>query len=124
MKKTILLIVMITIIALFTSCKKDNIDPPTIQKPQSMNELVASPTFDWKTTKDYHFSIKGINDGVLKIISDNGVVYHRGNMKANTVYSINISLPSYEKSVRLVYWGNEINCVLTQTIINYTFTTK
>lgn len=106
------------------SCKKDDIQPPAKQKPQTMDELVASQNFNWKTTKVYYFNLSGGNDGIVKILSADGNVYHKGFMRANTNYSIKVTLPSYEKSVRLVYWGNDINCLLSQTSISYSFTIK
>lgn len=124
MKTKILFISLILITLIFTSCRKDDIAPPTKNKPQNLNELQANSNFDWKTTKDYQFTLKGNNSGVVKIISESNDVYYIGFINANSATTIDITLPSFEKSVRLVYWGNDIKCQLNQKNINYTFISK
>ncbi len=124
MKNLKIISVLVISVVILSSCRKDDILPPANQKPQTMNELVASPSFDWKTTRDYQFTINGFNNGLVKIVSASGVVYHQGFMKANTAYNVKLSLPTYEKSVRLLFWGKDVNCLLSQPAINYTFTNK
>lgn len=121
MKTKFLLFGLMFIVFLATSCKKDDIEPAVIQKPQTMNELVASPTFNWKTTKDYQFTITGKHDAVVKVLSSNGVVYYKGFIKANIAYNFSLTLPSYENAVRINYFGKTIECNLSQTKINQTF---
>jgi hypothetical protein len=124
MKTKILFIGILFITLIATSCKKDDIEPPTVQKPQNMNELVASQSFDWKTTKDFQFTINGNIDAVVKIVSANGVVYHKGFLKTNSPYKVNLSLPTYEKTVRIIYFGKDIECSLNQLVINQNFNIK
>lgn len=103
------------------SCKKDDVQPPAKQKPQTMDELVASPNFNWKTTKEYQFVLKGNYNSIVKITAQSGTLYHKAILKANTVYAIKVTLPSYEKKVRLQYLGNDVEVNLTQATINYNF---
>jgi len=120
------LIVMIIGVVILSSCRKEVVQPsvPVANKPQSMSELVASPTFDWKTTKDYHFTLSGSYNEVITVKSASGVVFHKGFMKSNDTYKLNITIPSSEKTVHLIYHGKDVVCNLNQSIINYSFNSK
>ena len=123
-KKFNLAILLVTAIA-FSSCLNNTLDelsPSTGVK--TINELTATSTFDWKTTQDYQFTLNDTCNAVLKITSANGVIYHKGFIKANIPYKINLTLPSYQKSVHLINNGQDIECSLTQPAINYSFNTK
>lgn len=120
MKRNLLLLITLVVVFL-SSCKKDEIQPPIKPKPQTMDELVASPNFNWKTTKEYQFVLKGNFNSVVKIVASSGSLYHKALLKANTVYTTKVTLPSYEKKIRLQYQGNEVELNLTQSTINYNF---
>lgn len=106
---------------MFFACSKEEIEVPGIQKPQKLSELNVSSNFDWKTTKDYKFNLKGNNNGVVKVLSESGTIYYKGFMAANTTNTIYITLPSYEKSVRLLFWDKDVTCKLTSSNISYNF---
>jgi beta-glucanase (GH16 family) len=120
MKRKLFLLVM-SVVFVLASCKKDEIQPPVKPKPQSMDELTASPTFDWKTTKEYQLILKGNANAVVKVLSPNGNLYHKALLKANMVYSSKVTLPSYEKKVKLQYADKSVEINLTQNTINYNF---
>jgi len=123
-KKFNLALLLIVALA-FSSCLNNTLDelsPSTGVK--TINDLVATSTFNWKTTQDYQFTINDTCNAVLKITSANGVIYHKGFMKANTPYKINLTLPSYVKSVHLINNEHDIECPLTQRSLNYSFNTK
>jgi len=121
----IILVVMIGVVIL-SSCRKEIVQPTATvaTKPQNMSELVASPTFDWKTTKDYQITLSGNYNEVVTVKSTSGVVFHKGFMKTATAYKVNITIPASEKTVHLIYHGQDVACPLNQTIINYSFNTK
>ncbi len=123
MKKINVLTILIIGLVFLSSCKKEVVQPTATvaSKPQNMRELVASPTFDWKTTKDYHLTLTGNFNEVVTIKSKSGVVFHKGFMKSNISYVLNITIPASQKSVHLIYHGQDIECTLNQTIINYSF---
>ena len=126
MKTNKLFLILIIGLVIFSSCKKEQVQPPTVDssKPKNMNELVANTAFDWKTTKDYQISINGNYNEVVTIKSANGVVFHKGFLKAGNTYKVNISLPAGEKNIHLIYHGADVECKLIQASINYTFNTK
>ncbi len=123
MKNLSFLVALMIGVFIFSSCKKDEIQAPIVdtKKPQNMSELIASPTFDWKTTKKYQISISGNFNDVITVKSKTGVIYHKGFMKTGTSYKLNITLPATETSVQLIYHGQNIECALNQASINYTF---
>ncbi|MEI6823432.1 MAG: hypothetical protein WCL51_15990 [Bacteroidota bacterium] len=121
----VILVVMIGVVIL-SSCRKEVVQPTATvaTKPQNMNELVASPTFDWKTTKDYQITLSGNYNEVVTVKSASGVVFHKGFMKTATSYKISLTIPASEKTVHLFYHGQDIACPLNQAVINYSFNTK
>jgi len=123
MKKINVLTILIIGIVILSSCRKEVIQPTNnvANKPQNMSELVASPSFDWKTTKDYQLTLTGNFNEVVTIKSKSGVVFHKGFMKSGTSYKLNITIPASEKTVHLLYHGQDIECTLNQTTINYSF---
>ena len=126
MNRLNLFLALIIGIVIFSSCSKEQIQAPNVdsKKPQSMSELVASPTFDWKTTKDYHFAFSGQYNEVITVISTNGVIFHKGFVKANVAYKLNLTLPASVKSLHLIYHGQDFEQTLDQLVINHSFNTK
>lgn len=120
MKKLLILLSISTLI--FWSCTKDvDFDfAPTEKK--SFSEIDVKPNFDWKTTIDYKFNVKGYANSIMKITSDNGQkIYHSIMLKQDANIGFNISLPAYEKTVRLKYMGQDIKIDLIGRNINYSF---
>ena len=113
-------------VVILSSCRKEVVQPTATdtKKPQNMSELVASSTFDWKTTKDYQITLSGNYNEVVTVKSTSGVVFHKGFMKTATAYKVNITIPTSEKTVHLLYHGQDVACPLSQTIINYSFNSK
>ncbi len=126
MNKLKTLVVMIIGVVILSSCRKEVVQPTATvaTKPQNMNELVASPTFDWKTTKDYQLTLTGNYNEVVTIKSVSGVIFHKGFMKTGTSYKVSLTIPASEKSIHLIYHGKDIVYNLIQTVINYSFNTK
>ncbi|MEI6821543.1 MAG: hypothetical protein WCL51_06385 [Bacteroidota bacterium] len=120
------LVVMIIGVVILSSCRKEVVQPSVTvaTKPQNMNELVASPTFDWKTTKDYQITLTGNYNEVITVKSASGVVFHKGFMKFATAYKVSLTIPASEKTVHLIYHNKDVVCNLNQAIINYSFNTK
>jgi len=104
------------------SCNKDVDFEKVTPEKKSFSEIEVQPNFDWKTTIEYEFSIKGYANNILKITSENGQkVYQSTMLKKDTNVLINISLPAYEKTVRLKYMGQDVIVDLNNKNINYTF---
>jgi len=106
-------------LAAMSSCQKDVLPNPN---PQTMDDLKITPAFDWKTTLDYDFTLKGTSTHVVQILSADGtVVYKKGLIMANVPYVVHLTLPSYVKDVSLRYFGQSVNMQLSSKSISYTF---
>lgn len=119
MKKIILLTVL-GLAVLFSSCRKD-FNEPEPKKPQTMEELTVPADFDWKTMTDFQMTVKGPANGIISVASPTGSIYQKAYLTSNQVYTMKITVPTYEKSVRLLYLGQDISLELTGNSMEYTF---
>jgi hypothetical protein len=119
MKSIKILLVLLVALAAMSSCQKEAIPNPD---PQTMDDLIITPAFDWKTTADYDFTLKGTSTHVVQILSADGtVVYKKGLMMANVPYVVHLTLPSYVKDVSLRFFGQSVNVQLASKSISYNF---
>ncbi len=118
--KKLLLLSIISLGLVFASCRKDfETDPVTA--PATMEDLKVPSDFNWKTTKDVNVTLKGGFNGLAEVVASNGVVYHRAFLRENVAYSVKLSVPTYEKSIRLRYMGQEVTVELDGSGINHSF---
>ena len=116
MKKSILKISLMLLsigMVTFTSCKKDaenNVINQDASGITTMDKLVVSPDFNFKTTNDVSFTIKaednqggpltGVRVDILSDFVDNGGTYiTSGMVNANGVLQFSRALPSYMNEV-------------------------
>ncbi len=118
MKKIILLSVL-GLAVLFSSCRKDMDNKPTT--PPTMEELEIPADFDWKTIKDFQLTLTGYANSIVEVSSPEGVVYQKVFLTRNEPYTMKLTVPTYEQSVRLKYMGQNIELQLSTTNIEYTF---
>lgn len=121
-KKIMKKIIFVFIIGIFvlTSCQKEFTKDLNINKDKTMNEMVVSENFDWKTTKDYIVDIDVNKDGIFYLQSDEGVNYLKYNLFIGD-NNIKITLPAYEKYVYLIFKGEKVKYELISSKINYEF---
>ncbi len=118
--KKLLFLSIVSLGLVFASCRKDfETDPVTA--PATMEDLKVPSNFDWKTTKDYYFTVKGNNSGLFQVISNKGTAYHRAFLTPGQTYSVKIALPAFEKEVKLLFMGQEIMVELDKQSINLNF---
>jgi len=118
MKKFIIISVLFLF---FSACKKDKVVDPTPTTPTSMEDLVVAPNFDWKTTRDIQITVTGKVNSIIDVLTVDGVSYQKAFITANKPYIIKLSIPSYEKTVKLSYLGNIVSVELGNGTINYVF---
>lgn len=116
--KKIVFFLMIAVLASLYSCRKDRFEP---NQPKSMEELTVPANFDWKTTKDYTFTLQAASAGIVTVNSIAGATYHRAFLVQGSPYTIKLTLPTYEKKVSLVFKGQTIEVDLTSTTISRQF---
>jgi len=111
MKKQLLIFLSLMAFGLW-SCMKPNMDETTIDSPghqvKSMNDLVVSQYFDWKTTKTLDVTIQlpaNLNVLPLSIASNDGKrVYFTGYPEDdNNVLKTKITVPAYEDQLKLTF---------------------
>ena len=118
MKTIKILLIVLAAIATMSSCQKE---PLPITVPETMNDLVVDPSFNWSTSADYEFSVQGPVNRVIMITAPDGTIYKKGLITANQPLKLKINLPAYVKSVSLRYNGQIVELTLTSTQITYLF---
>mgnify|MGYP000353771548 CR=1 FL=1 len=119
MKKT--LVLLFSIALLISACNRNQNEDPAPETPTSMEDLEVSQNFDWKTTQNYQLKITGTTSNIIKILSEDGVTYQSAFITANVTYNTKLTVPSYEKKIRLKYSGQEVILDLDSETINYDF---
>lgn len=120
MKKTLLLLMIAGFFTL-VSCKKDTSEP-VIETPTSTDQLVVPASFDWKTTQEVQFNLKGFANSNVEISSETDAIFLKLGLKANQLVSANLSLPAFQKKVFLKYLGQNIEVDITGGTVSHTFT--
>ena len=120
MRKALVLLIF-SFVFIFNSCSKDkNVENSTVVK--NMDELKISSGFNWKTTKDYNFTLLSHTSGLIELSDDKGSVYYKAMLTENQEYTFKISLPNILKQVNLRFSGKTEAIVLDSDNINFTFT--
>jgi hypothetical protein len=117
MKKALL---FFTLFLSFVSCRKDI---PIFQDetPKTMEELKVPSGFDWKTTKQVELTLTGSSNGIVTVTSLNGTSYQKAFLSVNQAYTMKLTVPSYEKTVRLLFLGQQVTLELTGSSLSYNF---
>lgn len=99
MNRILYILLMLSIITACVKAPKGN----NIPKNPNINEIVISPDFDWKTSKDFKLSIYSDLTTVVFISSlDNKIIYHKGfNNKAPENYEVTITVPASITAVKI-----------------------
>lgn len=139
MKKTMkkISILLLSSVFVFTSCQKDNesnyTDTANVEK---MDDLKINPEFNFKTTKETHFSIKTLDfagsnmpnvriDIYTDFAEQKGSLLSSGMTDQNGNLSLSRELPSYYTEVVLstqfLGYPREIKVPVVNGMVNYTY---
>jgi len=119
-----LAVILITALV-FTACDAPNSSADRDDSSvNSMGDLRVPANFDWKTHKDFTINITGYENGRVRIISEDGAVYHQANVAANNQYSAKITVPAYRDHVIVVYRGQQKELNLNRSVISHSFGPK
>lgn len=123
MKNRIILLSTILIMIALSSCKKDQmIEPTPAPAIESINELKVPSDFNWKTTRDYQFSVTTASSGIATVSNEDGtVVYQKAFITANNAYQMKMALPAFETKVRLSFKGQIEVIELNSTSLSHQF---
>ncbi len=119
MKK--LLVFLFSIVLLGTACKKNNSDDQETVTQTSMEELDIGSGFNWKTTKNYQLTITGNDNGIIEVISNDDIPYQKAFLTSDVPYSMKLTLPAYEKFVKLKFMDQEVSIELDSETLTYKF---
>lgn len=121
--KTFFLICVIGIILTLASCQKDQVSslqakPTAVAKTE---QLKVASDFNWKTFKDVQITLTGSSNNIVEVVSANQTVYQKAFLAKDEPYTMKLTVPTYETSVRLLYMGKDVNLKLSSGNINYKF---
>ena len=119
MKKIIFISAILTA-SILSSCKKDRFFEEHVN-PQNMEDLTVPSGFDWKTTKDILLTLTAPNAGIVEVSNAQKIPYQKAFLSPGTAYSMKLTVPSYEQSVRLKFDGQESSLELSTTELSFSF---
>jgi hypothetical protein len=111
--KRVAFILLIASVAL-TACRKDRLEPKT---PDSMEQLQVPANFDWKTTKDYKITFTAAQSGIVQLVNSNNIAYQKAFLTSQQSYVMQLTLPSFEKSVVVRFGGKDTALNLNSTML-------
>lgn len=118
--KTRIFILIISLTAVFTSCKKDrDIEKPSA--PTVMEELQVPSNFDWKTTRDIQLTLVANTNGIAEVTNMKGIAYQKAYLTSAVPYVMKLTLPTYEKNVGVKFMGQTQTIELTSSILSISF---
>ncbi|MCD4789746.1 MAG: LruC domain-containing protein, partial [Bacteroidales bacterium] len=96
---------LFSVLIIFTACKKNNEEPPP-DVVHDLSNLVASPDFDWETTRNVHFTIFSEKTTIIHITSvDGNILYYNGFYcdydSIHGSHKVSISFPKYVDEVTI-----------------------
>ncbi len=116
-----LFIILFSFLLFTTACKKDSPVDPNPVAPENMADMKVNANFDWKTTRDVQITMTGKVNNMVTVFSSEGDTYQKAFLKANQPYTMKLTIPSYETSVRLKYMGQDISLDLGNGTLSYQF---
>lgn len=104
----------------FTSCKKDRFDDNN-QKPENMEELTVPSSFDWKTTKDIQLTLSAPSSGIVEVTNSQDAAYQKAFLTSGATYTMKLTVPTYEKTVKVKFLGQEVNLEISSISLTHIF---
>ncbi len=117
--KKIIFLSLISLVFVFSSCKKDRFDEP--KAPEKMEELAVPANFDWKTTKDIQLTLSANASGIVEVTNSQGVAYQKAFLTPSLPYTLKLTVPTYEKNVKAKFLGQEQSIVLSGNNLTINF---
>ncbi len=118
MKKNLLFLLLLIGMG-FSSCKKTDQDEP--KTPEKMEELTVPASFNWKTTKDFSLTLNANASGIAEVNNTSGISYQKAYLSPGQAYTMNLTVPSYEKSVIVKFNGVQKTIELTTEVLTVQF---
>lgn len=118
--KKLSLIIIGALFLTVVSCRKD-IDHTPNPDVTNMDDLKVSPDFNWKTFENYQLDLTANENGMVSVISAQGIVLQKAYLKQGQTYSMKLAVPADQNSVKLLFRGKIAELELGSEIISYQF---
>lgn len=86
-----------------------------------ISELEVTTEFDWKTNQAIQFELSSAKDAVVSIQSEDGGVYDKGFIQANSKYSAKVTLPKGTEKIYLNFNNQVKEIQISSSIVEYSF---
>ncbi len=120
MKNFKILFIIVALAIGFTSCLKET-DVMNNEPTQSIEDIVVSPDFNYETFKDIEIVMTGYTDGVVEVLASDGAVYQKAYLQKKQQYAMNLTIPTYEKTIYLRFKGKNVRLELTSDMVVWEF---
>ncbi len=112
MKKIILTALIATIF--LAACNRDRYK----QQDDAMltnrtQELKVPSDFDWKTTVTHEITFTSPFSGLIEVTNADGKSYQQAYLRANKTFEMKLTMPSWEKQVKVNFRGKTWDLTLT-----------
>ena len=110
-------------ILLLYSCRKDTSGPSSAppKVPLKIEDLAVKSSFDWKTTKQYKFSLTSKSSHSVVFVTPSGGVNRKYFITADKPFTISLTFPAYESTIHLLFNGRDVELPLNGTVLSYDF---
>lgn len=123
--KKLFLFSMLGMIITITACSPDlDIDAPdtnTEEEAITMENLKVAANFDWKTYNDVNLTLTGNANKIVEVVSAKGVVYQKAYLSKDKAYTMKLTVPTHEASVRLLFNEQDVSIDISSGNAAYTF---
>lgn len=119
--KTRIILIVLGFATLFVSCRKDRNIIENPSEPKVMEELKVPADFNWKTTKDFSLTLTSPVAGIAEVTNTSGIAYQKAYLTAGQPYTMKLTLPAYEKAVKLRLGNATAELELKAEILEYQF---
>lgn len=126
--KNLFLLSLLGFILTISSCAPqfDIEDDPTLnpneEEVTTMENLVVSNDFNWKTYNDVNLTLEGNSSAIVKVVSSDGILYQQAYLTSDKSYEMKLAIPAHVTSVRLQYNDQDIPIDISSKAVNYSFT--
>jgi hypothetical protein len=123
MKSLKFLLFLFVAILFLNSCRKDNSAPSSSDPkvPLKIENITVKPTFDWKTTTLYKFTLISKSNNSVIVVSPSGSVNRKYFLTGNSPFTVTLSIPAYQKTIHLLFNGHDVELPLNSLNISYAF---
>lgn len=117
-------VILCLILIYLTACNAPTdpgMDSGSRNNVTSIEDIDIPADFNWKTQKDIVVKLRGYQTSLVRLLSEDGTIYHQANLINNSEYSFVLTVPSYMEKITIVYNGDEKEFDLNRTEIDHTF---